>query len=194
MVKKELKNKLRQNIFKKKLCMNAADYKLYNESLVQKLSGWLLEKKFKKIFIYYPHRLEPNVLPLFSSFGSDVEFAMPVVGERKQMEFYSWKEGEVLVENIFGIKEPLPVEANLRVLDQETLVLVPSVAIDEKGNRLGMGGGFYDRYFERYPLGFRVAVIFSFQLMKNLPNEKKDAKVNYIATEKSIQDLARQSS
>lgn len=69
---------------------------------------------------------------------------LPAVLE-KRMEFRLWREGETLVSNRFGIGEPPP---GVPVIDSVELMLLPLVGWTSRGFRLGMGGGFYDRYLE----------------------------------------------
>lgn len=114
-------------------------------------------------------------------------FALPVVKEKYEMDFFLWEKKSDLMVNRFGIKEPKPDEKNKVIPDQKTLVLVPSVALDKKGNRLGMGLGYYDRYFAKYPKACKVGVVFSCCVVDNIPREDHDLKVDYIATDKGIE-------
>ena len=69
-------------------------------------------------------------------------------------------------------------------------MLVPLLAYDNKKNRLGYGGGFYDRYLNKYLKSYNnvltIGIAFSFQKHKNLPVNKKDVKLNHILTEKGL--------
>lgn len=80
----------------------------------------------------------------------------------------------------FGVSEPLAgcEEIPLARFD---LALVPGVAFDLRGNRLGRGRGFYDRLLEKIR-GVKCGVSYDFQLLETLPTEAHDAKVNFIAT------------
>ena len=74
--------------------------------------------------------------------------ALPVVGEGSEMDFYRYEREQPLAANRFGIPEP---PAGAALVDGESLdvLLVPLVAFDDQGARLGMGAGFYDRYLAR---------------------------------------------
>ena len=68
------------------------------------------------------------------------------------------------------------------------LIFVPLVGFDSNLNRLGYGGGFYDRYFERYAKKkkiIKIGLAFSFQKIKKLPTNKFDKKLDEIITEKT---------
>lgn len=103
----------------------------------------------------------------------------------RRLYFVPWREGEPLVRNRFGIPEPRlrrPVPA--WSLD---LILVPLVAFDDRGHRLGQGGGFYDRALafrrrgRRYPP--LIGLAHSFQQVAGLPAEPWDVPLDGFATE-----------
>ena len=102
------------------------------------------------------------------------------------MDFYLWKEGDSLRQNIYGISEPVIEEKEAKDPDDSTIVLVPCVGLDIKGNRLGTGAGYYDRFFNRFPSLCKVGVVFSKQFVKEIPAEEKDVRVNYIITENGL--------
>ena len=101
------------------------------------------------------------------------------------MDFYSWSTTNPLVINKFGIPEPV---SNKIVYPD--ILLVPLVAFDKKLNRIGYGGGFYDRYLKRLKRIKKIVTIglaYSFQKVKKIPINKHDIKLNYILTEKELQ-------
>jgi len=85
-----------------------------------------------------------------------------------------------IVTGKFGVREPAAscVEISLETFD---LVLVPGMAFDLTGNRLGRGRGFYDRLLEKIS-GVKCGVGYDFQLMQSLPIEPNDVKVDFIFT------------
>ena len=100
------------------------------------------------------------------------------------MDFYQWSFKEPLSINIYGIPEPIS-----KIKVDPKILLVPLVAYDSKLNRLGYGGGFYDRYISRVEKDKRILKIglaFSFQKINKLPINKYDKKLDHIITEKNI--------
>jgi len=87
--------------------------------------------------------------------------------------------GEI-VTGKFGVREPAASCPEIP-LDAFDLVLVPGVAFDLSGNRLGRGQGFYDRLLANIS-GVKCGVGYDFQLLEKIPAEPHDAKVNYILT------------
>ena len=80
----------------------------------------------------------------------------------------------------FGLREPASTCAEIP-LDKFDLILVPGMAYDISGNRLGRGYGFYDRLLEK-AVGIKCGVAYDFQLLEKIPSEPHDAKVNFILT------------
>ena len=108
------------------------------------------------------------------------EVAVPkVVG--KDMVFYRLTDFEQLAPGYFGIPEP--VEGEIVHWDQ-ALMIMPGVAFDRKNNRVGYGGGFYDRFLEKNPDILRVAVAFDFQILDQVPVWPTDIYPQIIVTEK----------
>ena len=62
-------------------------------------------------------------------------------------------------------------------------IIVPGAAFDRQGNRLGLGGGYYDRFLKRAPNPTRIALAFDYQLIESVPNEEHDSKMDIIITE-----------
>ena len=100
------------------------------------------------------------------------------------MNFFDWSFKDPLLINIYGIPEPI----SERLVDPDIL-LVPLVAFDNELNRLGYGGGYYDRYLARtlkYKKIITIGLGYSFQKIKKLPINQHDMKLDHIVTEKNF--------
>ena len=98
------------------------------------------------------------------------------------MNFYQWSLKDPLTINKFGIPEPI---ANKIVYPN--ILLVPLVAFDKNFNRIGYGGGFYDRYIKRISKIkkiYTIGLAYNFQKVKKIPTNKYDIKLDFIITEK----------
>ncbi len=105
-----------------------------------------------------------------------------VVGE--DLSFSPYKGVEALKVGAFGIMEPDDLEAEVAAKDID-LVIVPGVAFDRGLNRLGRGGGYYDRWLSSLDVP-TIGLCFNFQLMDAIPTEAFDKKMDMIITEKEI--------
>lgn len=80
----------------------------------------------------------------------------------------------------FGSVEPIGEEYQGAI----DVAVIPLLAVDAKGNRLGYGGGYYDRFLQKYPQIKRVGYAFDFQILPLVPTTQQDEKVKYIVTDK----------
>ena len=84
----------------------------------------------------------------------------------------------------FGIREPFPGHIRLSDSSLLDLVLVPGVAFDASGNRIGFGAGYYDRFLKRLrPDAVKAALAYSFQVVEHVPSDEYDIPADYIVTE-----------
>ena len=179
MIKSKLRDKalkVRKNNSKKSIIINSSNIYSY------------LKKKNCNLSIiggYYPTNYEIDdleILNYFSKKGSKI--SLPKIRKNNQMEFYRWYKNDPLLINKYGIPEP---ENNTRVYPD--ILFVPLVAFDKELNRLGYGGGFYDRYIQKISKIkkiVKVGLAFSFQKLKTIPVNKHDKKLDIIITEKEI--------
>ena len=151
----------------------------------------LIKKRFKKknIFIssYYPSSFEVNTLKLFEIGPMKrLKIFLPVINRDNSMNFYHWKKNDVLKINKFGMLEPALLKDHV-IPD---IMLVPLLAFDNQNNRLGYGGGYYDRYLNKYLKTYSniltIGIAFSFQKHHKLPVSYTDIKLDYILTEKGF--------
>ena len=110
--------------------------------------------------------------------------AAPRVDGDGIMHFYYLRSLKDLEPGAFGIMEP---RAYCRICEpEEGLLLMPGVAFDEQGHRVGYGGGYYDRYLEKHPHLIHIALAFEFQIFPEVPSEKHDICPDLIVTENRI--------
>lgn len=98
-----------------------------------------------------------------------------------EMNFHSYKIGDELALNKFGIAEPLASAQKI----EPNVILVPMLAFDGSKNRLGYGGGYYDRYLHN-SAALKIGVAFSAQQVEHIATEPHDIKMDMIITESKI--------
>ena len=140
---------------------------------------------FKNLGGYYPSNYEIDDLNILEFFEKkNYNILLPIIKKNNQMEFFKWKKNDPLKINKYGIPEP--VSSRLYYPD---ILLVPLVGYDNNLNRLGYGGGFYDRYIEKIEKIkkiIKIGLAFSCQKIKSVPINKHDKKLDFIITEKEI--------
>ncbi|QNP41509.1 5-formyltetrahydrofolate cyclo-ligase [Lysobacter solisilvae (ex Woo and Kim 2020)] len=121
-------------------------------------------------------------------------YCLPVLCEDQRLRFAPWRPGDDLVSNRYGIPEPDVSASSLLDPAQMALVVMPLVGFDSHGNRLGMGGGWYDRSFafrhEAPAPPFLVGAAFALQQIEAMPAQSWDVRLDAVCTESDRFDFA----
>jgi len=124
----------------------------------------------------------------------DCVYCLPVLCDDQLLRFAPWRPGDALASNRFGIPEPDLSRASLLEADALSLAVVPLVGFDERGNRLGMGGGWYDRSFafrhERSAPPYLVGAAFEIQQVSAFQAEAWDVRLDAVCTEQRCFDFS----
>ena len=144
------------------------------------------EKANKKIIGgYYPVNFEVDDLELLRKFENDrFNISLPVIKKNFQMDFYKWSFSESLKVNKYGIPEP-----DAKNIVYPDIILIPLVAFDKNLNRLGYGGGYYDRLIVRLSKKkkiLKIGLAFPIQKIDKVPTNVYDQKLDYVVTNKYI--------
>ena len=118
------------------------------------------------------------------AWANNKSIALPVIQDKKQLEFAHYKDQDTLATGPWGVQQPKNVAfINHNAID---LVLVPVVGFDQQGNRLGRGGGFYDRFLSRCSRATTIGLAHDFQHIQNLPAADWDIVLDFIATPSTV--------
>jgi 5-formyltetrahydrofolate cyclo-ligase len=134
------------------------------------------------------------VIPPLATRGQ--QFLLPVTGPGRQLRFAPWKPGDAVEANRYGIPEPV-LPGELFEPFQLDLVLVPLLGFDRRGNRLGHGGGYYDRGFAflneqvRPTEPLLVGIAYAFQELLEVDEQDWDVPLDFVATERELIDCSR---
>jgi 5-formyltetrahydrofolate cyclo-ligase len=133
---------------------------------------------------YWPHETELDCRPLLTracEIGRTC--VLPVMDQAsKPLIFRQWQPGDILKTGPYDIREPAPHASLLR----PNVVIVPLLAFDRRGYRLGYGAGFYDRtlsYLRREGTVLAVGYAFAAQEVENVPHDQHDERLDWIVTE-----------
>jgi len=149
---------------------------------------WRLERPVETPAVvsgFWPMAEELDIRPLMIELHNQgCQLALPVVvAKRQPLVFRAWRPGDPLEAGVFGTLHPSPKR---EVVEPDALI-VPLLACDEEGWRLGYGGGFYDRTLEALrakKIVTAVGVGFNAQLLPEVPHGPSDQKLDWLLTDK----------
>ncbi len=177
------KAQLRRKLLKQRQSLSDQMWKEKSDRLVQNLQSFSLFQQAKTILAYFAFRREPDLSALFTSVRH-WGFSRCL---NRSLVWHYWSPGDRLSVGNYGILEPF---ADTPMVEPTAvdLILVPAVACDRRGYRLGYGGGFYDRLlsslnWQQIPT---VGIIFNFAFLSDLPSDPWDIPLNAICTETGI--------
>ena len=134
---------------------------------------------------YFPVNYEIDDLEILKKLKKKkYQISLPVIKKNLDMDYYSWSFDDPLKINQYGIPEPFS-----KKLIYPDILLVPLVAFDKNLNRLGYGGGYYDRVIDKLSKKkyiIKIGLALSVQKINNVPVTKYDKKLDYIVTDKYI--------
>ena len=178
-----LKSKLRKKILKIREKNNKKNIQINFSQILKILKNEKITKKI--IGGYYPVNFEVDDMELLKKFEKNkFNISLPVIKKNFEMDFYQWSFSDPLKINKYGIHEP-----EKKKIVYPDVLLIPLVAFDKNLNRLGYGGGYYDRLIEELSKKkniIKIGLAFSIQKIDKVPINVYDQKLDYIVTNKYI--------
>ena len=178
-----LKSKLRKKILKIREKNNKKNIQISFSQIIKILKKEKITKKI--IGGYYPVNFEVDDLNLLEKFEKkNFNISLPVVKKNFQMDFYQWSFSDPLKINKYGIPEP-----ETKNVVYPDVILIPLVAFDKNLNRLGYGGGYYDRIItslSKKKKIIKIGLALTVQKVDKVPINVYDQKLDYIVTNKYI--------
>lgn len=173
------KTKLRITATEKRRLIPTDEKRTKSQIILKKLESLHEFKTAKKILAYYSHDSEVAIVENFERWMKTKKLYLPRLIDGETFEIAPYGE---LRPNRFGIPEPIDGSA----MDDPDLILIPGLAFDRRGTRLGMGKGYYDRFLSKKKGILRVGLAFSEQILASLPKEPYDENVDLIITDSEI--------
>ena len=172
------KTSLRREIQEKKRAMTEQEIVRRSEKLAALFAQSQLYRNAKTVYGYLPYNQEVRTVPMLEQALKDGKrVAVPkVYGET--MKFIYLEDFSQIEKGFAGIPEPVadgPVAE-----DKTALVLMPGLAFTKCGDRMGYGGGFYDRFLAEEPKHPTLALCYDFQMVDSLPTEEFDIPVDVV--------------
>ena len=175
------KTALRRQIRAQKQAMTPAEIEKTSALLAEKLRAHPAYQQAKSLYGYLSYNQEVRTLPMLKAAIADGKrVAVPKVFG-KEMRFLWLDDFTAIAPGYCGIPEPA---ADAPEADDETaLVLLPGLAFDVEGHRVGYGGGFYDQFLAKEPNHPTVALCYGFQLFDQLDTEEFDIPAQFVISQ-----------
>lgn len=172
------KQALRAQIRQKKRAMTAQQIETASERLCQQFLSSCHYQQAKTIYGYLPYNQEVRTAPILAqALWDGKRVAVPKL-YGAEMKFIYLDDLTQVAKSAAGIPEPLQ---DGPIADDETaLVLMPGLAFDLDGHRIGYGGGYYDKFLAQEPNHITVALCYDFQVLPKLEVEEFDIPVDYV--------------
>ncbi len=185
---KELKRKIRSGIQEKRDSLDGSIRQEKSRLIANRLIGLDQYDRSLHMLAYYPFRSEIDTrIIIRDAISRGKKIALPRVGDDNLELFYIKNLEEDLEPGSYDIMEPIPSRCQRAEPSRIDLVIVPGVGFDREHNRLGYGGGFYDRLLNSIPGNApRIALSFDLQVIDKVPVSGHDLKIDMLITESQI--------
>lgn len=179
----EQRNQLRKQMRAKRLALTADEQAFATQDIIPKSLALIERYSAQHIAFYLPFNGEISPLALMDRLiKQDKKIYLPVLHpfSANQLLFLKYQGEAQLERNRLGVLQPKLDVRNVLPLNELEMIFVPLVACDKQGNRLGMGGGFYDRTLSQAKQLISVGLAHQCQQIEHLPLESWDEPLSYI--------------
>lgn len=188
------KSLIRQEMLEKRSKLGRILYKEYSKTIMDSISDSIFYKNAKTIMIFVSFNYEVDTREFIKKAiaeGKDV--LVPItIPETKQLIPSLLKDYNELAPGFYNILTPKDEFIRPTDPDLIDLIIVPGIAFDHQGYRVGYGGGYYDRFLSKIkPTVPKISIAFHLQLIDKVPKDHYDIPVDYIYTEKEIIECSR---
>ncbi len=183
------KSRLRSEVIRKRDAIPLEVKKAKDRMIRERLSGLGEYRNAGTVMLFASFRTEVDTIPIIrDALMQGKRVVLPKVDSaKKELGLYNIRSVDELIPGFLGIPEPGVVEGRKVAPEELELIVMPGVAFDERGGRLGYGGGYYDRLGaglrHRPPL---VAVAYEEQVISEVPVADHDIRVDKIVTDRRV--------
>lgn len=183
-----LKKELRKRIQNKRNSLQIRDRKKRSKIIAEKFFGTAYYNNSNNILIFYPFRSEIDVTIIIrQALENKKNIILPRIHDQELKLFYVDNLKKQLESGTHDIMEPIIGLCRPAKISDIDLVVVPGISFDKNLNRLGYGGGYYDKLLLHIPEGVKkIALCFDIQVVDSIPVSEHDIKVDILITDTKI--------
>lgn len=182
------KRDIRKRIQNKRNSLPIWDRKKRSKIIAEKFFGTAYYNNSNNILIFYPFRSEIDVTIIIrQALENKKNIILPRIHDQELKLFYVDNLKKQLERGAYGIMEPIIGLCRPAKISDIDLVVVPGISFDKNLNRLGYGGGYYDKLLLHIPEGVKkIALCFDIQVVDSIPVSEHDIKVDILITDTKI--------
>ena len=178
------KKTLRREMLARRRTYSAEERARASDTICRCVRQQAVLQEARTIMLYASKEEEIDLYPLMETLLEEGRrIVLPEIVDRGVMEARALPAMDALIDGAFGILTPDPARGAIIPPEEIDVIIVPGAAFDESGGRLGLGGGYYDRFLPRAVDAVRLVLAFDFQIVPDVPMGMQDARVDIILTE-----------
>lgn len=174
----EQKSTLRKRMLDLRAKMPLEERALYESQINAQLVELVSATKVQTLHTFLPMEGEVNHVPFINHcMANNITVVMPKTLRNRKLQHFVFEGFDKLEDGIFGTRHP----ANAREWNLGyDVIIVPGLAFDAAGNRLGYGAGYYDAFLANHPEVFKAGICFPQQLLNHVPSEAFDVRMDVV--------------
>ena len=181
------KKVLRREMLARRRALSTAERTRASKMICARVQALTVLQEARTMMLYASTEEEINLYPLMEVLLTEGRrIVLPEITGGGVMEARELPAMDALTDGTFGILSPDPMRGNIVAPEEIDVIIVPGAAFDENGGRLGLGGGYYDRFLPRAGNAVRLVLAFDFQIVPDVPMGAQDARVDVILTERRM--------
>jgi len=185
---KEEKKRIRYDVRKTRRNLSALLVTSWSNQIAACFCSWPIYQRCETVMFYLAMSKEVQTEQMIrDALSRGKQVCVPLLGEKYgEMTAAEITSLDDLVVGKYGLKMPNPETVRLVLPSSIQMVVIPAVAFDKNGNRLGLGAGYYDRFLPEAIDSILIGIAWECQMVNKLPEEEHDIKMQYLMTENGL--------
>ncbi len=182
------KVKIREKLLKWRRNLPESEREEKDRRIRHRLENLDIFKSAQHILFYYSVNGEADTHKLIENHLENKQLYLPVITDSSKFQAIPLSSPLNLKRGFEKVPEPIGIEPSSTYDQSVEIIVVPGVAFDLKGDRLGMGKGYYDRYLQRQKGKLKIGLAYAEQILDSIPKDNYDEPVDIIITDRAVYD------